>query len=57
MKTCNDLNTVRNLRCKRETGHDHLHRNGLVMWGSQDPWQPAWRRNMTFNRDLTGRVA
>ena len=54
---CNDLNTVRNLRCQRDPGHTDLHRHGLFVWGTQDPWQPAWRKNMTFRRDLSERAA
>lgn len=52
---CGDLNVVRNLRCVRDQ-HDAqtLHRNGLFVWGSVDPaqWQPEWRKQARFRRDL-----
>ena len=57
MKHCDDLNRVRNVRCQRDPGHTDLHRHGLFVWGAQDPWQPAWRKNMTFRRDLSERAA
>jgi hypothetical protein len=51
---CDDLNVVRAVRCQRDVAHQDLHRNGLFVWGAQDPWMPAWRRNLVA-KDYTGR--
>lgn len=51
---CNDKG-----RCVLEAHtNEVLHRDGQgAQWGARDPWQPVWRREQRFRKDLTERAA